>query len=114
MDSRLVDCIRAGTGDVSCLGTIVDLVRPDPDSTRPLVLRLDDGTGTIECVQFRPGQDARALKIGDDVVVYGAVQVYRDAPQVRVERLARVLDPNLQTLWINQVIYCKKQCWGSG
>lgn len=98
------DCLSAGTGLVTCSGTVVDLV--PADTTRPLVFRLDDGTGTIASVLFRPPPETN-VKIGDDVVIYGVVQSYRDDLQIKCDKMKLIQDPNHHTLWINQVIYYK-------
>ena len=106
------DAGEAGSSDVSFFGTIIDLIRVDSsvNSARPMALRLDDGTGTISCVYFRPDklelQDD--IKIGDDLLAYGTIQEYRDSSQLRCEKIKFVSDPNFQSLWINQVIYYKE------
>jgi len=110
--SSFTDGVEVVSGNFSLFGTIIDLIPVDSsvNSIRPLSLRLDDGTGTISCVYFRPDkldlQDY--MKIGDDLLAYGTIQEYRDSSQLRCDKLKFVSDPNFQALWINQVIYYKK------
>jgi len=105
------DCLTNGgesAGLVTCSGTVVDLV--NNADRPPLVLRLDDGTGTVQAVIFRPPPSeskTAALKIGDNCVVSGMVQTYRETLQIKCDRIKRVTDPNHYTMWINQVIYYK-------
>ena len=100
------DALTSVDSAVSCFGTIVEITGPSSDdlsSNRPLQLVLDDGTGQLCSVYFKPDRaDLQArLRIGDDVVVHGTVQLYREAVQLKCDVLKLVSDPNLQSLWIN-------------
>ena len=105
------DCLTNGgesAGLVTCSGTVVDLV--NNADRPPLVLRLDDGTGTVQAVIFRPPPSeskTAVLKIGDNCVVSGMVQTYRETLQIKCDRIKRVTDPNHYAMWINKVIYYK-------
>lgn len=107
------DAINEVGSSFSCYGTIVDITGPggtgDSISNRPLQIVLDDGTGQLCAVYFKSDRaDLQArLRIGDDLVAEGTIQLYRDAIQLKCEGLKMVSDPNLQSLWINQVIFYK-------
>jgi len=87
----------------SCFATIIDL-RPSNIPSRPTILTLDDGTGRVAGVHFSEGGVEEHLDIGDDVVVYGYTQIYRQDIQFKCDRIKLVTDPNLQSLWINQIV----------
>jgi len=110
------DVVNSVGSPVSCSGTVVDITGNElpgadgePTSNRPLQLVLDDGTGQLSVVYFRsssrrsdvPGR----VGIGDDLVVHGRIQMYRDTVQMKCDLIKIVQDPNIQTLWINQVIF---------
>ena len=94
-------------------GTVVDIVKPNSqlNPSRPLVLSLDDGTGEVRCVFFG-FQNYKLLAsstLGQTFLARGQVSLYREEVQIKCESLKIVTDPNFETLWINKVIYEKKQ-----
>ena len=98
---------------VCVAGTVVDIVKPNSqlNPSRPLVLSLDDGTGEVRCVFFG-FQNYKLLAsstLGQTFLARGQVSLYREEVQIKCESLKIVTDPNFETLWINKVIYEKKQ-----
>ena len=96
---------------VALCGVVVDIIAVVAGSlTRPLVIRLDDGTGCLDCAYFRPDKETigTSLKLGDAVLITGAVHIYRDQLQLRCEAVRRVTEANFETLWINRVIYVRQ------
>ena len=104
---RYADC------QVSVAGTVVDIVRPNSQLSpnRPLVLSLDDGTGEVRCVffGFQNYKHLTSVSLGQTFLARGLVSLYREDIQIKCETLKIVKDPNFETLWINKVIYEKKQ-----
>jgi RecG-like helicase len=93
-----------------CAGTILTLRSPATPQHKPLMLTIDDGTGSIPAVYFDVRERiSNNLDIGDDVIVYGHVQVYREDVQFKCDKIKVVKDPNIQALWINQVIIGKNK-----
>ena len=94
-------------------GTVVDVVMPNSqlNPSRPLVLSLDDGTGEVRCVffGFQNYKHLTSVTVGQTFLARGLVSFYRDDVQIKCESLKIVTDPNFETLWINKVIYEKKQ-----
>jgi len=102
--SFLIDALANINSYTSCFATIIDL-RPSNIPSRPTMMTLDDGTGRVPAVHFGgEGCVEQHLDIGDDVVVYGYTQIYRQDIQFKCDRIKLVTDPNLQTLWINQIV----------
>ena len=98
---------------VSVSGTVVDIVMPNSqlNPSRPLVLSLDDGTGEVRCVffGFQNFKHLTSVTLGQSFLARGLVSFYREDVQIKCESLKIVTDPNFETLWINKVIYEKKQ-----
>ena len=98
---------------VSVSGTVVDIVMPDSQlsPSRPLVLSLDDGTGEVRCVffGFQNFKHLTSVTLGQSFLARGLVSFYREDVQIKCESLKIVTDPNFETLWINKVIYERKQ-----
>ena len=98
---------------VSVSGTVVDIVMPNSQlsPSRPLVLSLDDGTGEVRCVffGFQNFKHLTSVTVGQSFLARGQVSLYRENVQIKCETLKIVRDPNFETLWINKVIYEKKQ-----
>ena len=94
-------------------GTVVDIVMPNSqlNPSRPLVLSLDDGTGEVRCVffGFQNYKHLTSVTVGQTFLARGLVSLFRDDVQIKCETLKIVTDPNFETLWINKVIYEKKQ-----
>ena len=94
-------------------GTVVDVVMPNSqlNPSRPLVLSLDDGTGEVRCVffGFQNYKHLTSVTVGQTFLARGLVSFYRDDVQIKCESMKVVTDPNFETLWINKVIYEKKQ-----
>jgi len=104
------DAITNMDENFSCYGTILNLRSSNSPRQKPTLLTIDDGTGSLPAVYF----DVQSiltnnLDIGDDVIVYGHVQVYREDVQFKCDRIKIVKDPNLQSLWINQVLIAKQK-----
>ena len=97
---------------VSVVGVAVDVVSPDPElhPTRPLVVKLDDGTGVLQCVVFRHQGYPHLgnVKIGDCFLARGVVGQYFQQTQIKCSALKSVDDPDFETLWINKVLLEKK------
>ena len=104
---RYQDC------QVSVSGTVVDIVMPNSqlNPSRPLVLSLDDGTGEVRCVffGFQNFKHLTSVTLGQSFLARGLVSFYREDVQIKCESLKIVTDPNFETLWINKVIYERKQ-----
>jgi len=98
---------------VSVCGILVDIVSPNVEihSNRPLVLTLDDGTAVVNCVMFGHQHHPHLanLELGQCCVARGVVATFRDQIQIRCELIKLVNDVNFETLWINKVLYEKKQ-----
>ena len=94
-------------------GTVVDVVMPNSqlNPSRPLVLSLDDGTGEVRCVffGFQNFKHLTSVTLGQSFLARGLVSFYREDVQIKCESLKIVTDPNFETLWINKVIYERKQ-----
>jgi DNA/RNA endonuclease YhcR with UshA esterase domain len=70
----------SGNEHVSLCGIVVDVNAPAVGhSSRPLVVRLDDGTGCIDCAYFKQDKDQPEIvpKIGASVLVNGVLNSYR-------------------------------------
>ena len=96
---------------VAVCGVVVDTVSSCGHPSRPLLIRLDDGTGCLDCVYFQPDKDAlfASLRLGTALQVNGTVSVFRERIQLRCDAVRRVTDINFETLWINRVIYCNER-----
>jgi len=94
---------------VSCYGTVLTIRYPSANN-KPVVFTIDDGTCSIPAVFFDAKQImVHNVDIGDDVIVYGYAQMYREEIQLKCDRVKFVQDPDSQALWINQVLICKKR-----
>ena len=98
---------------VSVCGVVVDIIRPNLDlhSNRPLIISLDDGTGLVKCVifSFVNVPHLQQLHLGQCCLVRGWVNVYNNQTQIKSQQVKIVNDVNFETLWINKVIYEKRQ-----
>jgi len=98
---------------VSVCGMLVDIVSPNIEiySNRPLVITLDDGTGVVSCAMFghQHHPHLTQLELGQSCVARGVIANYRGKTQIRCELIKLVNDVNFETLWINKVLYEKKQ-----
>ena len=97
----------------SVCGVVVDIVRPNLDlhSNRPLIISLDDGTGVVKCVLFMFVNlpYLQNLQLGQCCLVRGTVNVYNNQIQIKCQQVKIVNDVNFETLWINKVLFEKKQ-----
>ena len=97
---------------VTIVGVVVDISCPDPElhPNRPLVVRLDDGTGVIKCAMFRHHtlNHLKDIKMGDCFQARGTVNRYFEELQIKCVALKTVIDPNFETLWMNKVISERK------
>lgn len=105
----LQDAVASINDHVSCYGTVLTIRYPSA-SNKPVVFTIDDGTCSIPAVFFDTKQImVDNIDIGDDVIVYGYAQIYREEIQFKCDRVKFVQDTNIQTLWINQVLINKKR-----
>jgi len=89
------------------LGTITDIIAT-PFASSPLRFVIDDGTGKLPVVMFRPQfLNAGLCSSGEEAMVRGTIQVFRDNLQIRADDVRRVSDSNMTTAWTNFVIYSK-------
>ena len=98
-------------GRVALCGVVVETVvcgNDGANAARPLVVRLDDGTGCLDCAYFRADKHelGAALRLGDALQVNGTLNTFRDEIQLRADAVRRVSDANFETLWISRVVYC--------
>jgi len=104
------DAITNMDQNFSCYGTILTLHCSNSPRQKPTVLTIDDGTGSLPAVYFDVQQVVtNNIDVGCDVIVYGHVQVYRQDLQFKCDRIKIVKDPDIQTLWINQVLLAKNK-----
>ena len=98
---------------VSVWGVAVEVMKPcvEMKPTRPLTLSLDDGTSEIKCVLFgfQSYKHLADVSVGQSFLASGSVSEYRQELQIKCESLKIVKDPNFETLWINKVLYEKKE-----
>ena len=74
----------------------------------------DDGTGVVQCCMFGHAHwpHLRSLQLGHCCLARGRVTVYRGAAQLKCDLVKIVTDPNFETLWINKVLFEKRQQQG--
>ena len=74
----------------------------------------DDGTGVVQCCMFGHAHwpHLRSLQLGHCCLARGRVTVYRGAAQLKCDHVKIVTDPNFETLWINKVLFEKRQQQG--
>ena len=70
-----------------------------PPTSPRMVLTLDDGTGIIRGINWGATETTyNDIHVGDDVEVFGIVKIYRDHPEIILEIVRRIDDPNYELL----------------
>ncbi len=101
-------------GEITIVGTIKSVssipARGGAKRGRRVVMKIDDGTGALECVWFgRQDWVERVYQRGDEVAVSGALDWFRGTPQMKHPDLEHVGEENEDLVHMGRIIPIYKQ-----